>query len=64
MDTQRYDIEVELPNLGIEAEYGVDGKIILVPIRGSGPMTANVSKYDCKIVSHHIIKICINKVPS
>ncbi|GLV39161.1 uncharacterized protein CBL_06212 [Carabus blaptoides fortunei] len=50
MDSQRYDIDVELPNLGIEADYGVDGKVILVPIRGSGPMTANVTDILAKVV--------------
>lgn len=47
--TQRYDLNVELPNLLIEAEYGVDGKVLLLPIKGSGPMTANVSKYQKNI---------------
>ncbi|KAM0731167.1 Circadian clock-controlled protein daywake [Formica fusca] len=36
-------VDVELPNIFIEGKYDVDGKILLLPIRGSGPMNGNFS---------------------
>lgn len=49
VDTQEYDIHIDLPNLRIEADYTVDGKLLLLPIKGSGNMVANVSKFTIKI---------------
>lgn len=34
-------VDVTLPNLQIEGQYQIDGKLLLLPIRGSGPMHGN-----------------------
>ncbi|KYN26921.1 Circadian clock-controlled protein [Trachymyrmex cornetzi] len=36
-------VDVELPNIQVEGTYSVDGKILLIPIRGSGPIHGNFS---------------------
>lgn len=43
VESQKYEMDVDIPALRIEAEYHVDGKILLMPIRGHGDMVANVS---------------------
>lgn len=43
LENQKYEIHVDIPALRIEAEYHVDGKILLMPIRGHGDMVANMS---------------------
>lgn len=45
LETQKYVIHVDIPALRIEAEYHVDGKILLMPIRGHGDMVANMSRF-------------------
>ncbi|XP_029169773.1 circadian clock-controlled protein [Nylanderia fulva] len=38
--------EVDLPNILVEGNYEIDGKVLLLPLRGSGPMHGNFS--DCR----------------
>ncbi|KYQ52587.1 Circadian clock-controlled protein [Trachymyrmex zeteki] len=44
-------VDVELPNIQVEGIYGIDGKLLLLPIRGSGPIHGNFSNCigACKI---------------
>lgn len=44
-------VNVDLPNIVVDANYEVDGKVLLLPIRGSGPMHGNFtnSKGACTI---------------
>lgn len=44
-------VDVALPNIRVEGRYGLDGKLLLLPIRGSGPMHGNFSNCigACKI---------------
>lgn len=44
VENQKFELDVDIPALRIEAEYSIDGKVLLMPIRGHGDMTANVSK--------------------
>lgn len=46
MDTLNFVVELDLPNLSIEGNYDVDGRVILLQIRGSGPMTGDFT--NCK----------------
>ncbi|KAF5296798.1 hypothetical protein FQA39_LY12316 [Lamprigera yunnana] len=43
LDDQYYEIDIELPLLRIEAYYNVSGKVLMMPIRGEGPLQANVT---------------------
>ncbi|XP_044742557.1 protein takeout-like [Chrysoperla carnea] len=45
-EKQTYVGDVDLPHLYIEADYGLDGRILLIPIRGSGPLFGNLT--NCK----------------
>jgi hypothetical protein len=38
-------VDIELPNIFVDGKYEVDGKIMLLPLRGSGPIHGNFS--DC-----------------
>ncbi|XP_011879794.1 PREDICTED: protein takeout-like [Vollenhovia emeryi] len=44
-------VDIALPNIQVEGKYEIDGKILLLPIRGSGPMHGNFSNCigACKI---------------
>ncbi|XP_071455446.1 putative beta-carotene-binding protein [Hetaerina americana] len=44
--TNTMDFGLNLPHLYIESNYEVDGKILLLPIRGRGPFTGNFT--NCK----------------
>lgn len=37
----RFALDILLPHLYIEGQYEIDGRVLLLPIRGSGPMTGN-----------------------
>lgn len=39
-------VDVDLPNIVVDANYEVDGKILLLPLRGSGPLHGNFT--NCK----------------
>ncbi|CAL7939389.1 unnamed protein product [Xylocopa violacea] len=42
----RFIINLNIPSLTIKSDYNVDGKIILLQIRGTGPLDGHF--YDCK----------------
>lgn len=46
LDTLSFVAELDISNLAIEGNYDVDGRIILLQIRGSGPMTGDFT--NCK----------------
>ncbi|KAL6255418.1 hypothetical protein P5V15_013753 [Pogonomyrmex californicus] len=50
-NTLQFLVDVALPNIQVEGTYEIDGKILLLPIRGSGPMFGNFSNCigACKI---------------
>ncbi|XP_001607045.1 circadian clock-controlled protein [Nasonia vitripennis] len=37
----RFALDILLPHLYIEGQYEIDGRVLLLPIRGNGPMTGN-----------------------
>lgn len=37
----RFALDITLPHLYIEGQYEIDGRVLLLPIRGNGPMTGN-----------------------
>ncbi|XP_014210436.1 circadian clock-controlled protein [Copidosoma floridanum] len=41
MNTLRFAMDILLPHLYIEGLYEINGKVLLLPIRGSGPLTGN-----------------------
>ncbi|XP_012537990.2 protein takeout [Monomorium pharaonis] len=50
-NTMLFLVDVALPHLQVEGKYNIDGKILLLPIRGSGAMHGNFSNClgACKI---------------
>jgi len=44
-DNFRFEFDVELPLLYTVAEYDVKGRILLIPIKGHGPLYGNWSKF-------------------
>ncbi|KAL0101160.1 hypothetical protein PUN28_018781 [Cardiocondyla obscurior] len=40
-NTMMFLVDVGLPHIQVEGKYGLDGKILLLPIRGSGPIHGN-----------------------
>jgi len=51
-DTLLVLVDVALPNIQVEGKYEVDGKILLLPIRGSGPLHGNFS--NCLGICYYI----------
>ncbi|XP_032681368.1 protein takeout [Odontomachus brunneus] len=45
LDNSYIHVDVSLPNIRIEGQYDISGKIVLLPLRGSGHFHGNVS--DC-----------------
>lgn len=43
MDTHVIDIDVDIPKLRIQAQYNVEGKLLMVPVKGGGNIEANLS---------------------
>ncbi|KAG7200231.1 hypothetical protein KM043_017708 [Ampulex compressa] len=41
LDNMRFAVDVKLPNIFINGFYEMDGKVLLLPIRGSGPISGN-----------------------
>ena len=41
LSTLRFALDILLPHLYIEGTYEIDGRVLLLPIRGNGPMTGN-----------------------
>lgn len=48
-------MDIDIPALRIEAEYSIDGKLLLMPIKGNGDMTANVSKCSNDFKLHYVL---------
>nr|XP_033333424.1 circadian clock-controlled protein [Megalopta genalis] len=46
IDALRFVIELDFASLSLEGEYDIDGKVILLRIHGSGPMSGNFT--NCK----------------
>lgn len=42
-------MSIDLLKLRIEADFMVDGKLLMLPVKGNGNMEINVSKYLFKI---------------
>ncbi|XP_043251476.1 circadian clock-controlled protein daywake [Colletes gigas] len=56
-DTLRFVVELNFSSLSIESDYDIDGKVILLRIKGSGPMTGNFT--NCKglvKLQAHVVK--------
>ncbi|XP_025834597.1 protein takeout isoform X2 [Agrilus planipennis] len=49
VENQKYQLDVYLPELQIEAYYTVDGKLLLMPVKGEGPMKANITHVVTKV---------------
>jgi hypothetical protein len=45
MENLDFDFDLELPMLYTVAEYDVSGRILLIPIKGNGPLYGNWSKF-------------------
>ncbi|KAG5880990.1 hypothetical protein JTB14_018000 [Gonioctena quinquepunctata] len=43
MDTHLFTLYVDLPKLRIEAHYSVDGKLLIMPVKGNGNLEANIT---------------------
>ncbi|XP_012275264.1 circadian clock-controlled protein [Orussus abietinus] len=43
LDHLRFAVDVDLPHLYIDGQYSIDGRVLLLPIRGSGPLYGNFS---------------------
>jgi hypothetical protein len=41
LSTLRFALDILLPHLYIEGNYEIDGRVLLLPIKGNGPMTGN-----------------------
>ena len=41
LKTSRFAMDILLPHLYIEGSYEVDGRVLLLPIRGNGPISGN-----------------------
>jgi hypothetical protein len=39
------DISVDLPYLTFNGEYEVSGRLLVLPLKGKGPVKANASEY-------------------
>lgn len=46
LENLRFNLDVSLPNIFIQGLYNIDGKVLLLPIRGQGPMNGNFT--NCK----------------
>ncbi|RZC39114.1 JHBP domain containing protein [Asbolus verrucosus] len=43
-DAHLYKLYIDIPKLRIQSHYSVDGKLLLLPIRGNGNMEANITE--------------------
>ncbi|KAF2887336.1 hypothetical protein ILUMI_15722 [Ignelater luminosus] len=46
MDKLTFDLDIDFPLLRIDAQYSISGKLLMMPIKGEGPVQSNVT--DCK----------------
>ncbi|KAH1024376.1 hypothetical protein HUJ05_003867 [Dendroctonus ponderosae] len=50
LDTLQFIVDVDIPKLRIEAHYHVDGKLLMVVVRGDGNMETNVTEVSARAV--------------
>ncbi|XP_017780980.1 PREDICTED: uncharacterized protein LOC108565842 [Nicrophorus vespilloides] len=50
MENHRFEIDVLLPKLIVDAKYTLDGKLVLVPIKGNGDFHANLTDCEAKLI--------------
>lgn len=64
IDTPLINVQVALPNIFVEGNYEIDGKILLLPIRGSGLLKGNFSDClgTCKIKGERYFENGVEKV--
>ncbi|CAH1110149.1 unnamed protein product [Psylliodes chrysocephalus] len=43
METHLFTLYIDLPKLRIEAHYSVDGKLLVLPVKGDGNLEANIT---------------------
>ncbi|CAG9859246.1 unnamed protein product [Phyllotreta striolata] len=43
LETNFFTLYIDLPRLRIEAHYGVDGKLLMLPVKGDGNLEANIT---------------------
>lgn len=56
LDQLLFNIDVALPHLHIQGKYEVDGKVLLLPIRGSGDMTGNFTECTGSVRVHAVME--------
>lgn len=44
LDSLQFVVDVDIPKLRIEAQYHIDGKLLMVPVKGNGNLETNVSE--------------------
>lgn len=51
IDTKTYKCRIDLwfPTLSITADYSIHGKLMLIPMEGSGPCTGNFCKFSVSL---------------
>ena len=44
LPTLSFAVDIDMPHLYVDGDYEIDGRVLLLPITGSGPMTGNFTK--------------------
>ncbi|KAL2747539.1 circadian clock-controlled protein daywake [Vespula maculifrons] len=52
LDELIFAMEIKLPHLHVKGTYEINGKILLLPIEGSGPMTGNFTQCTGSVTVH------------
>lgn len=52
LDDLRFMMNIKLPHLHVKGTYEINGKILLLPIEGSGPMTGNFTQCVGSVTVH------------
>jgi hypothetical protein len=48
MKNRLFELGVYLPDIRIEAEYNLQGKVLILPLLGNGPAKVHLSEYNAK----------------
>lgn len=72
MDLANYqvDISVDLPSLTFRGDYEVSGRLLVLPLKGKGPVRANASEYAASVCrslcsyEYEQIMLCLNRYHS
>jgi hypothetical protein len=48
MMSRLFELGVYLPDIRIEAEYNLQGKVLILPLLGNGPAKVHLSEYNAK----------------